>query len=257
MENDLKLLREKEKKLVSSIKECIKKKDPKCEIVYLPNLTPKNRVDFIFVAMEPSFGTWAKTENEAQNKIDSGFRNFIDSWDVMAFHYCISSYLSTSYYITDISKAAMKVKNANKNRDWIFLKWKNLLVEEIDIIASNKCKLIPVGHKANDYISEHFSNYSVLDRILHYSCSAAKHRKNIPEAHPKYYCEYKNRLDQASFLQNVKNIIREHGIPGSTLKGIKKGLERNEPRITESRKQLMFSYYNVFNHYRIKEKEGN
>ncbi len=249
VQNDIKLLREKEKELVSSIKDSIKSKDPNCDIVYLPNLTPKSHVDFIFVAMEPSFGAWANNEDEAQEKIDSGFRNFIDSWDVMAFHYCISNYLSKSYYITDISKAAMKVRDATINRDWIYIKWKDLLNEEIDIIASCNCKLIPVGDKANDFISEHLSKYRILNKILHYSVTAAKYRKNEPVAYPTHYVDFKNTINEKLFMMNVKNIIKEYEIPESTLKGIKKGLERNEPSLTESRKQLMFTYYNAFKRF--------
>jgi hypothetical protein len=252
LENDLRGLWEKERSLVSSIKEVIKSDDPNCEIVYIPNLIPKSHVDFIFVAMEPSFGTWARTEIEAQGKIDAGFRNFIDSWDVMAFHYCISEYLSASYYITDISKAAMKVKNAEKYREWIYKQWADILKEEIELIASKRCKIIPVGHTANNFISERFSDYRILDSVLHYSWSASRHRNRVPTQDQRGYAEYKKHLNPNCLVENAGRIITQQKIPLSTLRGIRNGLQRKAPTVTESRKKLMFSYFTVFT--RLKNK---
>ncbi len=246
LENDLRKLREKERILVSSIKEVIKSDDPQCEIVYIPNLIPKSRVEFIFVAMEPSFGAWARTEMEAQRKVDAGFLNFIDSWDVMAFHYCISEYLSASYYITDISKAAMKVKNAERYREWIYEQWADLLKEEMEIVASDRSKIIPVGHTANDFISGRFNDYPILESVLHYSWNASRHRNRVPKQDPSGYAEYGKFLNPNCLAENADRIITEQKIPLSTLRGIRNGLQRKASTITESRKKLMFAYFKLF-----------
>ncbi|MHB0929333.1 MAG: hypothetical protein ACYC3W_10630 [Candidatus Nanopelagicales bacterium] len=250
MIDDLMSLWGKERNLVSSIRDYIKRNDPNCEIVYIPNLIPKKKVDYIFVAMEPSFGTWARTEFEAQKKIDAGFKNFIDSWDVMAFHYCASNYLSQSYYITDISKAAMKVKNADKYRDWIYQKWSVLLKEEIEIVGNKRCRLVPVGFKAKLFIKEVLPNYSILDDILHYSGTASRHRNRLPAIYPQEYIYYTERLNQKCLVNSANIIINDQNIPHSTLRGLKNGLLGKVPTITESRKKLMFTYYTMFNEIR-------
>ena len=68
IKQELEELRLKEKALLESIRDRIKKLDPDCEIVYLPNLIPKEKVKYIFVAMEPSFGRWAKDEKDAEKR---------------------------------------------------------------------------------------------------------------------------------------------------------------------------------------------
>ncbi|MFA4864773.1 MAG: hypothetical protein WC605_13505 [Bacteroidales bacterium] len=84
----------KEIKLVKSIGDEIKKINPNFEIAYLPNLSPKEKVKYIFIAMEPSLRRWAKDEKEAKEMVEKGFRNFILSWDDFIFHFCITRYLS-------------------------------------------------------------------------------------------------------------------------------------------------------------------
>ena len=48
--------------------------------------------------------------------INEGFRNFLWSIEDFLFHYSIYHYLSPNYYITDISKVAVKTKIANETR---------------------------------------------------------------------------------------------------------------------------------------------
>ena len=43
--------------------------------VYLPSVEPESWVDYVIVGMEPSFG-WANSIEDAQKKIQKGFRNF-------------------------------------------------------------------------------------------------------------------------------------------------------------------------------------
>ena len=43
--------------------------------VYLPCVEPESWVDYVIVGMEPSFG-WANSIEDAQKKIQKGFRNF-------------------------------------------------------------------------------------------------------------------------------------------------------------------------------------
>ena len=100
--------------------------------VYLPNVEPLHPVDFIFICLEPSLGRWAKTREEANSKISSGFRNFIDSIDDMILHHSIRTYLcreDQSYHLTDVSKGAMLVEKANMDRKLRYAKWHDLLMK--------------------------------------------------------------------------------------------------------------------------------
>ena len=45
--------------------------------VYLPNLEPSGPVRYVFIAMEPSLGRWARSPQEARARVEAGFRNFI------------------------------------------------------------------------------------------------------------------------------------------------------------------------------------
>ena len=57
--------------------------------VFIPNPEPVSKVDYIFVAMEPSLGGWAKSKEEALEKVNRGFRNFLDGYETMILHFCI------------------------------------------------------------------------------------------------------------------------------------------------------------------------
>jgi hypothetical protein len=45
--------------------------------VFLPNSEPEGPVDYVFICMEPSLGRWARSAEEAESKVDAGFRNFL------------------------------------------------------------------------------------------------------------------------------------------------------------------------------------
>ena len=61
--------------------------------VFVPNPESASKVDYIFVAMEPSLGGWAKSKKEAKEKVSRGFRNFLDGYETMILHFCIRQYL--------------------------------------------------------------------------------------------------------------------------------------------------------------------
>jgi hypothetical protein len=77
----------------------------------------------IVLAMEPS-GFGALNNNDAENQIANGKRCFWSHLGNMTLHYSIQEALSLrcgennryDYYITNLAKCSMKVKNAQKNR---------------------------------------------------------------------------------------------------------------------------------------------
>src|ERR1019366_3140492 len=88
--------------------------------IYLPNVEPSGPVRYVFIAMEPSLGRWAKSDAKvAREKVEAGFRNFVadEVGDVVLLHHAIRQYLGTeSYHITDFSKGAMLTAHANLDR---------------------------------------------------------------------------------------------------------------------------------------------
>lgn len=247
IKQQLKELSLREKALVKSIRDDIKKTDSSCEIVYLPNLTLRKKVEYIFITMEPSFDRWAKNEKDAKEKIDNGFRNFILSWDDFIFHYCITNYLSHSYFVTDISKAAMKVKNANRWRNKIYPKWKEPLKKEIEIVGQNDYKLIIVGKSAKKFISKHKElNRKVLKTVLHFSGQAGKQRKKIPQKYPEDFKDFKKNLSSDVILDFAENFLKQNNIPTQIMEWVLKKLKNNKTKLSESRKELMFTYYRKF-----------
>jgi hypothetical protein len=72
--------------------------------VFLPNLEPSRPMEYLLIGMEPSLGRWARSREEANAKVEAGFRNFVSSIEDFILHFCVRHYLcsgSESYGITD------------------------------------------------------------------------------------------------------------------------------------------------------------
>ena len=79
-------LRQKEAQLVEQIRGEIRLSEPEALVAYLPNFMPPKPVEYIVLAMEPSMA-WAKTEEEAQQQVNKGYRNFMHSWEDFLLHH--------------------------------------------------------------------------------------------------------------------------------------------------------------------------
>ena len=126
-----------------------------CQGIFLPNIPPSKPVDFVLIAMEPSLGRWAKSLEEAQEKIDRGFKTFALSTEDFILHYCLRKYLcrdNETYHITDISKGAMLVNHAGNRRQGRYDRWYSPLLIELGLAAK------PVGcqHKWDRLLMERF-----------------------------------------------------------------------------------------------------
>src|SRR5437867_864952 len=56
--------------------------------VFVPNPEPSNRVEYVFICMEPSLRSWARSDEEAKAKVGAGFRNFVLSIEDFILHFC-------------------------------------------------------------------------------------------------------------------------------------------------------------------------
>jgi hypothetical protein len=104
--------------------------------IFLPKCEPEGKVNYVLICMEPSLGRWTgradpnQTRERARLRINAGFRNFLPSDDVAILHFCIRRYLCSPgqrYYITDVSKGAMLVKEAGGEREQRYDRWFDLL----------------------------------------------------------------------------------------------------------------------------------
>ena len=209
---------------------------------FLANIAPKGPVDYILVAMEPSFGggSGVPTPGKAFNN-----RNFAGSLEDFILHYCVNEYLcegERDYYLTDLSKGAMPVAKASGSlalRYERYRRWYPLLCEEIELVGPN-APIIPVGYVVRDFL-EVRATQNLTSEILHYSQSAAAHRPKIPRLYDVQFSEYKKTVDMSVIETTVRRVMTEALLDSATLEATLKRLQRGSG-LTNSRKKLMFTY---------------
>ena len=217
-------------------------KSHRFESNFLSNIAPKGPVDYILVAMEPSFGgrSGVPTPGKALNS-----RNFTGSLEDFILHYCVREYLcegERSYYLTDLSKGAMPVARASGSlalRYERYRRWYPLLCQEIGLVGPN-APVIPVGHVVRDFLEvQNIRNLTY--EILHYSQSAVAHRPKIPDLYNVQFSEFKKTVDMSVIEATVRRVMEESQLGSATLEATLKRLQRGAG-LTDSRKQLMFTY---------------
>ena len=129
--------------------------------VYLPSAEPPDQVDYIFVAMEPSFH-WADNIEEAEKKIKEGALNFGGSVcpcnpeSTLDLFICsIQRHLCQDrekYHLTDVSKGAMPGTVAAVDRDRRYERWYHLLLEEIAIVGKPDAPVVAIGKKVEQFL---------------------------------------------------------------------------------------------------------
>ena len=164
--------------------------------VYLPCMKPENRVDYIFVGMEPSFG-WADSVEDGEKKVEDGATNFgasappDDSRDPLdLLKLCIVRFLcqpGETYHLTDVSKGAMPVAMADIDREQRYKEWYPLLLKEIDIVGKPGAPVIAIGKTVQSFLKRMDLKGRTgrpLYDVLHYSNMAARSRKTQAERDP-------------------------------------------------------------------------
>jgi hypothetical protein len=155
--------------------------------IFVPDLEPEGKVDWVLVCMEPSLDGWTtgvtpqERRESAAKKIGEGFRNHLPSGNVAILHFCTSHYLCTPdqrYHIIDLSKGAMLVEDASRDRQTRWSRWYPLVQEEIELVTTPKAGIIAVGGKVHEFLVEQRAKQRLprrlVDKIVHYSDSAKK-----------------------------------------------------------------------------------
>jgi len=137
--------------------------------VFVPSPGPLGQVDYIFVCMEPSLGSW--TPERARANFEAGFRNFVNSIEDFLLHFSIRRYLckpNERYHITDWSKGAMSVERAGVDRTQRYDRWYPLLVEEVDLVVLPDARVFAVGKEVDRHLARREFPRHVTS-LIHYS----------------------------------------------------------------------------------------
>jgi len=213
--------------------------------VYLPNPKPAGPVPYVFICMEPSLGRWADSAGDARSKVESGFRNFLYSIEDFILHFCIDRYLcgpDERYHITDLSKGAMLVQHAGKDRKVRYRRWYSLLEEELRLVARPDATIFAVGKAVDEYLSD--QGMASVIRILHYSPQAGKQRNRLVQDHEESFEVFRSAVTHQDVLKTAKHVLQRSPMPQRCIEQTISRLNNRE--LTESRKKLMFIYKRAF-----------
>ena len=176
--------------LEQQFREQVMKDRSRCiECYYLPCVKPENKVDYIFVGMEPSSGG-ADSVEDGEKKVKEGADNFgrctpppdDARYPLGLFKLSFDRFLRDgreTYYMTDVSKGAMFVKNAGSSRKKRFEDWYPLLRKEISIVGKPGATIIAIGKVVQELLKRKTDR--TVNRVLHYSPVANAHRKREAE----------------------------------------------------------------------------
>ena len=158
--------------------------------VYLPNVRPTGKVDYVLVGMEPSLGGWAEDPFDACKQIAGGFRNFCG---VDILHFPVKKYLlrdGETYYLTDLAKGALLTKSPDAGNAKKYDAWYPLLEKELEVVAKPDAKVIAIGSKVHGFLKKKverskLSGRVYAGRIPHYSANAVGQRGKMIQGEEK------------------------------------------------------------------------
>lgn len=202
--------------------------------VYLPCWKPTSQVDFVIVGMEPSFW-WANDVEDGEKKVADGMTNFggpvewNDDSPLGLFQLSIERFLCKrgEYHLTDVSKGAMPTTVAAVDRKRRYERWYPLLLDEIKIVGKSDAPVIAIGNAVQGFLSGNDLEGKTgrrLYRILHYSNQASRSRKIEADNDPEGF----KAFTESQFGKN----------------------SCWSSKLTESKKQLVFTYYKQFKRIR-------
>ena len=144
--------------------------------MYVPNVKPCARADYVLVAMEPNYGS-DEIDGEEERLLGFPPKNVDQSLGL--FMEAIKLYLcpaEETYWLTDLSKGAIPADMADLNREKRYEAWYPLLSEEIELIGKPCCPVIAVGRSVHDFLrKQNFGSAPEhpVFRVLHYSFQAS------------------------------------------------------------------------------------
>lgn len=208
--------------------------------IYLPNVEPVGPVGCILIAMEPSLRRWAENEEDARCKVESGFKNFLDSIETQLVHFCMRRYWRGSYHITDMSKGAMRVREAEVDWKRRYDRWFPLLEEEIKLCAAPGARIVAVGRRVTDYLRGRGIHCT---RVIHYSPLAASARREfIDDGRRDAFTAFRGSVKKEDVVTVAEETLGAAEVSAETRQKVLGRLRGTRSLLTESREQLLFHY---------------
>jgi hypothetical protein len=229
------------------LKERFQREAEKEGSIYLPCVKPPRPVDFVFIGMEPSLGRWAKTKQEASDKIGQGFKDFALSTEDFILHYCVRKYLcrSDNYYVTNIAKGAMLVKQANEQRIDRYRRWYPLLIREMELVSNDGARIIAIGKTVKHFLE--VNSHRNVPVILHYSQQAARYRGKHILGRESEFEKLRDKTLIEDIVDVAESVIDECSMSKKLGSEILGRLTRI-PSLSESQIKLIFDYRTEFDH---------
>ena len=212
--------------------------------VFLPSPEPVGPVHHIFICMEPSLGR--SSANEVRYRVSAGARNFLSSLEDFILHFSIRRYLckpGQRYHITDVSKGAMPVKGAAKDRERRYCRWYPLLLEEIDLVANADARVFAVGKAVSDLLGQHPFGRPYT-HILHYSPQAARARNAAIDGCEARFEAFRDSVALEDLVSTAREVFKESQVPDRFVDETVARL--TGAVLTPSRQKLIFSYMMAF-----------
>ena len=226
------------------------------ESSFLSNIEPRDHVDFVLVAMEPSTGVSGKMPLDRLDGKPRKDKNFCWSTEDFVFHFAIRNYLCPSgktYHLTDLSKGAMKVREAKKKRQEKYERWYPLLKEELRLVSnSERTRIIAIGNVVHEFLKSK-SLCDSIERVIHYSPQGWPARKKAIQPAKDRFSEFDSAIDVDAFEGTVRDVLEQAGTDRQYIDFM---LEKNvnKSKLTESRRKSLFYYKNIFEELRCSDR---
>lgn len=210
--------------------------------VYLPVEQPTYLADYVLIGMEPSMG-FAENAQDAEQRVVKG-KNINFGWPsnnshVLAlFLHSIAQFLCAPqehHYLTDLSKGAMMVEVAAIDRYPRYVRWYELLLHELRIVAKQGAPVIAIGGSVFGFLrGRKFTETTKypLYEVTHYS----------PRNWRIWSREAEARENRDEFMAFQRNLLNGPNSPW--------------PTTLPNRKQmLVYAYFKQFSAIRANEKK--
>lgn len=223
----------------------------------LRNIQPAGPVDFILIAQEPAWGGHIPTGRRPLDwecVKDKENRNFCGHVYDFIFHHCIRNYLceeDQTYYLTDLSKGAMSVKQAAATSRETYKRWYPLLVEELNLMAKLEgTHIIAIGRKVQTFLGKR-KEFEGIDRVIHYSNAAtwARTRAIQPWLNDEFP-EFASTLNFDDILDTTEEVLNRAGYSKASRRDKRQQL-LSKSRFTNARKKSVFYYKKRFEKLKV------
>ena len=161
-------------------------------------------------------------------------------------HFCIRRNLcrvSERYHITDLSKGAMLVSEARRERTSRYNEWYPLLQDEIDLCTTSSGRLIAVGKEVFNYLEPRLSPRPIT-QIIHYSGQAAAARARGIVGREDSFQAFKDSVSLEDVIATARDVFNSAGTPPELRDEFLSRLMNS--RLTDSRRRLIFNYKLAF-----------